>query len=177
MLKMNHNKQLGFTLIELVVVLSLVGIISGIVALTIGMSMKISGITTPRNLLISQVHLAGNWITGDVHSCVGSTISAGTPGTWGCSMERYIWNGTIFEYIKVDYTIAEGVMTRSVYKKDVGGLWQIDSQQEVARYIKGPGTATTFEGPTVSDTYLLTVSAVYGGETVTQFYKVIWRGQ
>jgi len=175
MIKIAINKQRGFTLIELIVVIALVGIISGVIALTIGMVTRITSITTPRNMLISQVHLAGSWISGDIHS--STTITPGTIGTWGCSMERYQWNGTSFDYIKVDYTIADGVMTRAISKKDVNGVWQPDSQQEVARYISGPGTATTFAGPTASNTYMLTVSAVYGSENISQFYKIIGRSQ
>jgi prepilin-type N-terminal cleavage/methylation domain-containing protein len=180
MIKQNLKEQLGFTLIELLVVVALVGIISGVLALTIGTATRMTSITTPQNMLVSQVHLAGSWISGDVHSCNG-TITAGTPGTpgpWSCSMYRYQWNDTAsrFDVLRIDYTIAGGIMTRSVYK-EVSGLWTIDSQQEVARYISGSGTTTTFVGPTASNTYLLNISAVSGSETINQFYKIIWRGQ
>ncbi|MCX6005442.1 MAG: prepilin-type N-terminal cleavage/methylation domain-containing protein, partial [Chloroflexi bacterium] len=72
MIKVNLKEQLGVTLIELLVVIALIGIVSGVIALTIVMATRITSITTPQNMLMSQVHLAGNWISKDVQSCNGT---------------------------------------------------------------------------------------------------------
>lgn len=152
----------GYTLVELIVVIGIIGLLAAVMALTFNVVTRVSTTARGQNIVFSQVHTAGNWISKDVESA--DNVTAGSTGNWKCSIQRYNWNGVDnITTIQIDYNISNGVMTRSVN----GGQGQF-----IAQYISNPGTDTTFMASTENNTYLLTVKSVYSKSSYQCVFKI-----
>ncbi|MFA7247599.1 MAG: type II secretion system protein [Dehalococcoidia bacterium] len=155
----------GFTLIEVLVMIAILGAITGIMAMTFGMVTRTIATNTAENLMMSQVNQAANWIAKDVES--SSSVST-DDGTVLCSMQRYVWDGNeISGSTTVEYIVIGGILLRRVD----GG-----AGQTVAQFIAYPDADTTFvqapSAPFQSNTYVLKLKSVYKNGEYKQEFKM-----
>jgi prepilin-type N-terminal cleavage/methylation domain-containing protein len=163
---MGNGKQKGFTLIELLVVISIIGFLSAAIAMTFAVVSRTSAMAMSENRVLSQVHLAGNWITRDVQNAIKGTV-VNTPGL--CSMQCYVLNGDIFsaENATVSYTIDNGILNRT---SRVGSSSARTVQ--VAQFIDASKTTFTCENITENKYFQLKVRASYSNSTFEKVYKI-----
>lgn len=154
---------MGFTLIELIVTLSIMGAVSAIMAMTFSEATKLTSSDMAQAIVLAQVHQAGESIAKDVASA--DNITAGSTGTWTCSMVCYQWNGTAFVTQNITYTISNGQLLRN------GVI--------IAQYIVNPGTDTLFTQvtPTATEnnTYILSIKAVKNNASFSKALKIYQR--
>jgi YD repeat-containing protein len=160
-----RSGQSGYTLIELLVIIAVMGAVAGVMAMTIDLITNVSRSATAQSVALSQVARAASWIAKDTASAENVTTT-GLPANVFCSLQRYSWNGTDnITLIKVDYKIQSGVVTRLVY--DSQG--QLTSQEQVAQYIDSTGTNMASSG---NGMYGLTVKAVYNNSSSRRIYNI-----
>lgn len=152
----------GYTLVELLVVISIMAFLTAAMTITFSVVSNVSAATTEQYMVMSQVQVAGNTIAKDVAS--SRNVIAGSAGSWHCSMDRYVWNGTDnVTTIPVDYVITDGVLTRRI--NEAQGI-------QIAKHISRPGIDTTFMATVDNNTYLLTITAKYADASFSSVYKV-----
>lgn len=160
---LNAKWSRGYTLIELLVLITIIGGVSAVMALTFSEATKLTSSDMAQAIVLAQVHQAGDWIAKDVAGAY--SVSAGSSGNWTCSMSCYQWNGSAFTTSTIAYTISNGVLRRN--------------GQYIAQYIVNPGTDTLFTKvtPTVNEnnTYLLTVKAVKNNVSFSKVFKIFQR--
>jgi len=167
--KMRKSDLRGYTLIELLVIIAILGAISGVMAMTINIALKITSTDTAQGILLSQVHQAASWIAKDVASADNITPDNGTNL---CSFKRYLWNqvDNITTTTTIDYVVSNSNLLRKVN----GGQGSI-----VAQNIKYPDADTTFiiapSAPYQSNAYLLKLDAGYGNNSYKQQFKMYQR--
>ena len=167
---MNQWKLNGFTLVELLVVLAIIGVLSTGIAMTAGVVMKTSTTAMEQNSSLSQVHLAGSWVSRDMKNA-SENISE-TQGLILCSMTCYVWDDVAQEFKDVpevvEYRIENGELKRKSWPQDNPLLV---STITVARYIDAVNTSLKSDpidsgGPY----YKLTVTAI---QDVTKVYRIM----
>ncbi|MGA2158355.1 MAG: type II secretion system protein [Dehalococcoidia bacterium] len=163
--KAGTNWSAGFTLIELIVTLSIMGAVSAIMAMTFSEATKLTSSDMAQAIVLAQVHQAGESIAKDVASA--DNITAGSTGTWTCSMVCYQWQQSTSTFISssVTYTISNGQLLRN------GVI--------IAQYIVNPGSDTLFTKVTPTgtenNTYVLTVKAVKNNASFSKAFKIYQR--
>jgi type II secretory pathway pseudopilin PulG len=163
------GNQVGYTLIELIVIIAILGTITTVMAMTINMALKLTTADTAQNILLSQVHQAASWIAKDVASADNITTDSGTVL---CSIKRYVWNqvDNITATTTIDYVVSNSNLLRKV-NGSPGSI--------VAQYIQYPDTDTSFtiapSSPYQSNAYLLKLKAVYGNSSYKQQFKLYQR--
>jgi len=155
----------GFTLIEVLVVIAILGAIMGVMAMTFGMVTRTTATDTARNLVMSQVNQAASWIAKDVESA--SSVSTDN-GTVLCSVQRHVWDGNdITGTTNIDYIVTGGILLRSVD----GG-----AGKTVAQFISYPDVDTTLtlapSSPFQTNTYVLKLKSAYKNNEYKQEYKI-----
>lgn len=162
----NRNKRQhdrGFTLLELLIVLAVMAVVTAAMTLTISVMTTVSAGTTEQYMAMSQVEVAGNTIIRDVAS--SCNVTAGSMGSWHCTMNRYTWNGTDnLTTIAVEYTITDGVLERKINGSQ---------KTRIAGYLVNPGTDTAFLQATENNTYILTLSSRFNDAAFSAVYKVV----
>lgn len=163
---MEYSKRNGFTLVELLIVIGILGFLSVAMAVTFSVVTKTSTLAAGQNMALSQVHLAGSWISRDVQNALKGSV-ANTTGL--CSMTCFVLNGQTFssENVTVTYTINNGILTRI---SQVGA--NSPSVNNVAQYIDSSGTSFTCENVTENKYFKLIVKANYNGSTFEKVYKI-----
>ncbi len=164
-LRIYKGADYGFTLIEVLVIIAILGAIMGIMAMTFGMVTRTVAADTAENLIMSQVNQAANWIAKDVESA--SSVNTDN-GTVLCSVQRYRWDGEeITGSTTVEYIVAGGILQRKVD----GG-----AGQTVAQFLCYPDADTTFvlapAAPFQTDTYVLKLKTIYKNREYKQEYKI-----
>ncbi len=159
----------GYTLVEIIVLISIIGFVSLVMALTFGVVSRINLSDTGQSVSLNQVHQAGSWISRDVESA--ENITAGSAGSWHCAITRFSYNpADNITTQSIEYVISNGVLLRKVNGS---------SGTPVAEYMVNPGTDTTFvkaaATATENNTYILTVKATYQNSTNTQTFKIFQR--
>ncbi len=153
----------GYTLIELLVMLSVIGAVVAIMAMTFSEATMITSRDMTQAIAMLQVHQAGNWITKDVAGAY--RVTAGSSGTWTCNITSYLFQNGTFTYAYENYTISNGVLKRN--------------GAPVAQNIVNPGTDTQFTQvtPTATEnhTYVLTIKAVVNKSGFSQTFKIYQR--
>jgi|GEM_PF-792416 type II secretory pathway pseudopilin PulG len=154
----------GFTLLELIIILSIIGGASAVMAMTFSEATRLTSSDVAQAIVLAQVHEAGVSIAKDVASA--DNITAVSPGNL-CSMTCYQWSGSAFTRGTVTYTITNGNLLRN--------------GNYIAQYIDPASTSFIKVTPTVTEnnTYLLTIRAAkslgtnkYASDNITfKFYQ------
>ena len=152
------KKQRGFTAVELLIGVALIGIIGGAIATTVAQTFSGSSLSSIQMTAINNVRNAGDWITRDAQQAQAWKSSLvpedTTSGDWinltappdGIKFVWYEYDPntypSITTEITVTYTIAAGStnLTRAESSRTkVGGVWSASSNSQsiqVARNIK-----------------------------------------
>ena len=155
-------KQRGFTLIELLVVIAILGSLGAITAMTFSVVTKVSMESAAHNVMLAQVHLAGNWITKDVESA--KTVTPGTSPTMIC----YRWDGStdnITDNTQIVYTITTDTNGIKMLTRKVNN----GTAQMIAQYISS-ATLTQLT-PLSNYMYQLNINATYNNFPLNRIYK------
>jgi len=165
---MGYSQKHGFTLIELLVVMGIIGVLSAAAALTFSVVMKVSPIAMEQNSELSQVHMAGSWISRDMKNAYYFSIS--TPV---CSMKCR--EGENFDEYNIEYKIEDRTLKRTSEQLDGAGLPGGNPETiTVARFIDA---ATFAPADSTGRYYKLTVMAdnnQSNSDNVTKVYKLKW---
>jgi type II secretory pathway pseudopilin PulG len=159
------RESVGATLIELIIMLSIIGVTSAIMALTFSEVTRVTSSDMSQAILLGQVHQAGTWIAKDVASAY--KVTAGSAGTWTCNMTSYLYNSQTgaFTNSYENYTIRNGVLLRN--------------NNPIAQFIVNPGSDTQFTKSTATstenNTYVLQIKAVRGASSFSQTFKIYQR--
>ena len=161
-MKLKGNQK-GFTLIEVLVTVGILGAIMGVLSMTVISIMTITPRTNDWAIALGQVQNAGYWISRDV--LMSQIVTpAQNPGDPLVALE---WNDGGGTHYEVDYVFISG-----------------DSGEELRRQLNGasPGILiaqyivevdTSFEeDAVVDDKYNLTVKASCGEAEVERVYQV-----
>ncbi|MGD0354596.1 MAG: hypothetical protein ABSB31_04020 [Dehalococcoidia bacterium] len=154
----------GFTLLELIIILSIIGGASAVMAMTFSEATRVTSSDMAQALVLAQVHQASDSIAKDVASADNITATSG--GNL-CSMTCYQWSGSAFTRSTVTYTITSGNLLRN--------------GKYIAQYIDPASTSLIKVPPTITEnnTYLLTIRAAksvgtnkYASDNITfKFYQ------
>lgn len=167
--KLIRSERGGYTLLELLVVLAILGLTTAVTAMTIGIALNITATNSAQSILLCDVYQAASWISKDVLSADNITPDNGTVL---CSLKRYAWNGAdnITNITQIDYVVSNSQLLRKVNGSS-GGI--------VAEFIKYPDDNTTFtKAPvtaTENNTYLLKLHAIDGNSSYNQQFKIYQR--
>jgi prepilin-type N-terminal cleavage/methylation domain-containing protein len=159
-------RQRGFTLVELLIVIAVVGLVTGVMAMMFSLVAKISSKSTSQNIVLSQVQQAGSWLSRDIMSADNVTLYAS--GTRLCKIGRYQWNGTdnITSAI-IDYDIINNKLTRTV---------EPGQTRLIAQFISPHGSGTDLTASasaSENNTYIFTVTSFYGtSDNFSRVYKM-----
>ena len=164
LITLSGNKQ-GFTLVELLVALAIVGVISGVMVNIISMVRNTTGESTAQSLMMSQVNQAANWIARDIESAGSVT---GTSGNVLCAVTRYVWNGTDMGTSEnISYEVTSG----NILLRKVNGSASGTPVAQFISYPPGIGNYTIVTSE--NNTYIIKLRSVYSnGEEYKQQYKV-----
>jgi prepilin-type N-terminal cleavage/methylation domain-containing protein len=163
---MCYSKRSGFTLVELLIVISIMGVLSAAAATTVSLVMNTSTTAMGQNRELGEVHMVGSWISKDMKN---ATAVQTTVGDTLCSMQCSVGEGFATE--NVTYLLDSGERT-------LKRTSQLGSDPPktitIARSIDGDSTIFTCEN-TSTKYYNLTVTADYdnvGNPGVTRVYKI-----
>jgi len=152
-MKLNlKGKQRGFTLVEVLVAIAILGAISGALSTAIVAIVKTSDVSKDWAVVLRQVQNAGYWISRDV--LMAQDVS---PGAGGALVRVDYADG------QVDYVLDGGTLMR-----------QPSGSQEIliAEYI----VAAAFEQDSeIDNKYTLTIKAARGEAEVERSYEVMQR--
>ena len=160
-------------MVEMLVVLAIVGAISGVMAMTIGMVRSTTSDTTARNMTMSQVNQAASWIARDIESASGAVSTttlnpaAASNPVMLCSMVRYVWQDPNWGTENITYVVN-------------------NIEKQLLRQVDGSAGTPIAQGIITSDNltrvdrdgtnaYKIRLRSVYDGEYYQQQYKVSQR--
>ena len=169
---MANKKHNGFTLVELLVVMSISGIIIAAAAMTFNVVTKTSSTAMEQTRELGEVHMAGNWISRDMKNAIGAVDN--TTGNTLCAMQCSVGVGFATDNVTYRIDTDERILTRT--SKRVGSS-DPASTITIARFIAGPGAGTTFFSTenTTSGYFKLKVTADYNQSvpgSVSGVYKI-----
>jgi len=153
-MKLKRNQK-GFTLIEVLVVVGILGAIMGVMAMTVVTIMIVSPKSNDQVIALRQVQNAGYWISRDVLGA--KEVSTTETGVF----LAIDWDGDDYD---VNYVFNGNELRRELNGASPGTL--------IAEYVVGVGTDTTFTGPDDDNKYTLTVKAEHGDVEVERVYEV-----
>lgn len=173
---MVYSKRNGFTLVEVLVVMSIIGVVSAGTAITLNVVTNTNRQSMGQNRALNDVHMTGNSIARDVKNVVRGDDPDDvklTDGNTLCLLRCSAWDNATGTFVtdNVTYTVDQGVLTRTSERAG--------SSSVIARYIVGPGPGTTYFYHAEEDPdwyYTLIVTSDYGksdSSAVTRTYKVM----
>jgi prepilin-type N-terminal cleavage/methylation domain-containing protein len=169
---MGYTKRSGFTLVELLIVVAIMGVLSAAAAMTVSLVMKTSTTAMEQNRELGEVHMVGSWISRDMKNAVEILET-----TELCSMQCDVWDDTAQGFLpgheNVEYRIEDGVLKRKNWPQDNPALVETIT---VAQFINAADTTFMPEPGDVSGKfYKLAVTADYNESvpgSVTRVYKI-----
>ncbi|MFP3899170.1 MAG: type II secretion system protein J [Dehalococcoidia bacterium] len=160
-----HRGQRGFTLVEMLVVVALVGIIAAGIAMTISQVMAVNSRTSSKMVALRQVQQAGDRVSRDVLQSRGLNW---TNSDFSLTLTIPYWSENTTGAYKVVFWLAGDELKREYYSSIDGA--EPDYTTVIARYIDADDTS--FEPNLVGDGYVFRVSATVGLYTETREYEI-----
>lgn len=154
-MKLKGNEK-GFTLIEMLVVIVILGAIMSVMSMTVIMIMKVSRQSNDYAIALRQVQNAGYWISRDAQ--MAQTVVTDEPGVF-LALEWDDWEGNHYE---VDYVFDGNTLERQL--NGSSGIL-------IAQYIVVADT-TFEEDADIDNKYKLTIKASHGETEVERTYEV-----
>ena len=168
-LKSINKNQRGFTLIELMVSITITSLIIGAVVMSIFQVFNISARSDNHMLAVRQVQNVGYWINRDVEMAQRVIPDDGATG-FPLDVTWKDWAATLHE---VTYTLLPNGKLERSYSVDEGGTSEI----LVAQYINPDETRCVWDND--ADKLVLTVTAAVSDwpkvESETRIYEMIPR--
>ena len=149
-----HKDQMGFTLIEMLVVLALIGLITGGITAAIMQVLTINTHASNHMIAVRQVQQAGKEVSKDTLQAQPNKINDNPSGGKFLALNWTDWEGLENEVV---YTIEDGELRRS---HTVNGTVQTTARPVVAEYIDSDQTSCSWNNVTRVLTF--TVSATVG---------------
>jgi len=149
----------GYTLIELLIVLAILGVIMGPMAMSVSSMYQNFNIGRDSSLALRQVQNTGYWITSDIKRA--RTVNTNDPDVF-LRLQCYYWDDgtqTMIDNQQVDYIFNTGTLRRVV-----GG-----TSIQIAEFIDQTTTIIVPEGESPTK-YTLTVKSIYGNQQETRQY-------
>jgi len=160
------NDQKGFTLIEMIVVVAIIGLISGAVAGTVSQVFVVNAQSTARMTAVKQVESAVHWISRDAQMAQ-IVLPSGGPG-FPLNLSWKEWNNTTNN---VSYALQNGELLRS---HSING--SAPSQTVIAEHINTDTGMTEFNYDSGVVIFKLTASVSgFRQASETRVVKVIPR--
>ena len=163
-MKINLDNNKGYTLIEVMVVVAILGIIMGVMTMTVNTIYQDFKIGRDDAVALRQVQTVGYWITNDIKRA--KTVATNVPGVF-LSLQCYYWDDgtqTMIDDQQVDYIFNNGKLSRVI-----GG-----ASVQIAEFIDQANT-TVVQDAIIASKYILTVKSVYGNKQETRQYGAIQR--
>jgi prepilin-type N-terminal cleavage/methylation domain-containing protein len=162
--------QMGFTLVELVIVVALAGLVSIAITATAFQVFTFSTRISNEMTAIRQVQQAGFWVSPDVMMAqdIEPGVSSGFPLTLNWTD---LETDDAHEVVYTLENMGNGLkrLLREHYITPPGESKVLDSTTAVAEYIDQAGTSFVADG---DDGFKLTVTATVGGHSETRTYEV-----
>ena len=164
------SSQKGFTLLELLIVIALIGFISVAAAMSIHQVLTGTILSNDTNTAINQVRNAGHWISRDAQ--MAQTVVADNPTT----PEIEPVTG---ELLILNWTAWDGDAHQVIYSLETmsGGLKELQRQETIgtavtttmiSQYIDADDTSCQWDG----DTLTVTITAQSGDKSETRTFEV-----
>jgi prepilin-type N-terminal cleavage/methylation domain-containing protein len=164
MKRLMDNK--GFTLIEILIVISIVGSVFGAMSMTLNTIYRNYNVGFDKSLALKQVDLASIIISKDINRAktVGRGLNNGFPLTLTC----YDWDDPTMPDQMIDNQVVIYDINGSTITRKVGA----ETAVIIARYIP-PSPPTKIEGCTSSENYTCTITiyAKYNNASENGTYK------
>ena len=168
---MDYTKRSGFTLVELLIVVAILGVLSAAAAMTVSLVMNTSTTAMEQNRELGEVHMVGSWISRDMKY---ATAVQTMDGAILCSMQRSVGEGFVTENVTYFIDSSERTLKRSSQPEDGSAP---KTTITVARLIDGPCDNTTRFSKITDSYYELTVTADYNKSVPGSIKKVYKIGQ
>ena len=156
-----RQQQKGFTLLEIVVTIGIVGAIVMTVALAVTTLLANSQQPTTRQILLQQVQQAGYQMPRDIQMSSNVTLSG--PNGFPCTINIPVDQNPSNDY-SVKYLFDSDKLKRQQY--DSSG--NLTAETLIAQYVDTDNTTLA----NAADSYKLTIRASIGAEIVTASYEM-----
>jgi len=155
-------KESGFTLIELIISVAIMGAIMPVMALTVMTLLTNQQQATDHNIVLQQVQNTGYWVSRDVQMAKDVTLNDpnGFPLTLDIPVDTDENNN-----LKIEYLFDDNKLKRQVYDS----METLISQTLISTYLNVTDTTFIVLNP---DIYKLTVKASKGEVVVEASYEV-----
>lgn len=172
-MKLKGNEK-GFTLIEMITVVAILGAIMGVMAMTVGITPEVSSESNDQAIALRQVQNSGYWISRDAQMAQYIHVDVTAPDFLVLTWTEWDYSGGENIYHSITYTLEdmpEGVKKLMRRHQDSGGT---DGQILIAEYIYyAPGAEKTTEVIGYADPTLeVRITATFGeAEKVSRDYE------
>lgn len=160
-----HRTERGFTLIETIIAVAIVGIMVPVMAMTTTTLLTHPKQATDHNTVLQQVQNTGYWVSHDV--LMAKNVTFDDPSGFPLTIDIPVDTDQNNDY-SVDYLFDGNKLKRSVYDSS----HTLISETLIAEYIEVADTIFTTLDPNI---YKLTVKASKGDVVVERSYTVSQR--
>jgi len=160
-----HNNQKGFTMIEVIIAIAVTAIITGGITMTIFQVFDGNTRTSNHMIAVRQVQNAGYWVSHDGQMAQSVEPTADSDG-FPLTLTWADWDsGDVYQVV---YSVVDNELQREHYTNLTP-----DATTIVAQFIDLANCDfTDTNGDSVDDTLILTITATVGTQSETRTYEV-----